>query len=99
MRLDKYLANAGFGSRSEVKELVRKGRIAVNGAVTKDSGTEVRDSDMVSVDGRNTAGIAELGKKHWYMLNKPAGLVSANSDGRDETVIGLFSKERNDIKC
>ncbi len=95
MRLDKYLANAGFGTRSEVKELVRKGRIAVNGAVVKDAGADIKDSDLVSVDGRQTSGTAELKKTHWYMLNKPAGLVSANSDGRDETVIGLFFGERN----
>ena len=93
MRLDKYLASAGFGTRSEVKEKIRKGRVCVNGTVVKDSGAEIKDGDRVSIDGKETAGISELGKKHWYMLNKPAGLVSANSDEKDETVIDLFAGE------
>ncbi len=95
MRLDKYLANAGFGSRSEVKEMVRRGRIAVNGIAVKDPGKDIGDPDVVTVDGRQAAGIAELNRTHWYMLNKPAGLVSANSDDRSETVIALFEKEKN----
>ena len=93
MRLDKYLASAGFGTRSEVKEKIRKGRVSVNGTAVKDAGAEIKDCDRVSIDGKETAGISELEKKHWYMLNKPAGLVSANSDKRDETVIGLFAGE------
>ena len=93
MRLDKYLASAGFGTRSEVKEKIRKGRVSVNGAVEKDPGAEIKDADRVSIDGKETAGISELEKKHWYMLNKPAGLVSANSDEKDETVIDLFVGE------
>ncbi len=92
MRLDKYLASAGFGTRSEVKEKIRKGRVSVNGAVMKDPGAEIKDADRVSIDGKDTAGISELEKKHWYMLNKPAGLVSANSDEKDGTVIALFAR-------
>ncbi len=95
MRLDKYLANAGYGSRSEVKELVRKGRITVNGIAVKDPGAEIKDFDEVFVDGKKTAGTSSLNRTHWYMLNKPSGLVSANSDNKDKTVIGLFDRERN----
>jgi 16S rRNA pseudouridine516 synthase len=93
MRLDKYLADCGIGTRSEVKEIVRKGRVSVNGAVVKDSGAAVSEADSVSVDGRLLGGVGELKKKHWFMLNKPAGLVSANSDEKDATVIDIFKNE------
>ena len=93
MRLDKYLADCGIGTRSEVKEIVRKGRVCVNGAVVKDSGAAVSEADSVSVDGKALGGVGELTKKHWFMLNKPAGTVSANSDVRDATVIDIFKNE------
>ena len=93
MRLDKYLADCGIGTRSEVKEIVRKGRVCVNGAVVKDSGAAVSEADSVSVDGKALGGVGELTKKHWFMLNKPAGTVSANSDDRDATVIDIFKNE------
>ncbi|MBO4506325.1 MAG: rRNA pseudouridine synthase [Lachnospiraceae bacterium] len=93
MRLDKYLADCGIGTRSEVKEIVRKGRVTVNGAVIKDSGAAVSEADSVSVDGKALGGVGELNKKHWFMLNKPAGTVSANSDEKDATVIDIFKKE------
>ena len=93
MRLDKYLADCGIGTRSEVKEIVRKGRVSVNGTVVKDSGAAVSEADSVSVDGKALGGVGELTKKHWFMLNKPAGTVSANSDVRDATVIDIFKNE------
>lgn len=92
MRLDKLLADAGCGTRSEVKELVRKGRVSVNGTVVRDSGTAVKDTDEVNVAGRPVR-LADVTAKHWYMLNKPAGIVSANSDRNDDTVIELFKGE------
>lgn len=97
MRLDKLLANSGYGSRSDVKELVRKGRVTVNGTVVKDGSVAVSPSDTVEVrvpDGRECRVEAEsVSKTHWFMLNKPAGFVSANSDRNDRTVIELFDKE------
>ncbi|MCR5428831.1 MAG: rRNA pseudouridine synthase [Lachnospiraceae bacterium] len=93
MRLDKYLADCGIGTRSEVKEIVRKGRVCVNGTVVKDSGAAVSEADSVSVDGKALGGVGALTKKHWFMLNKPAGTVSANSDDRDATVIDIFKNE------
>lgn len=96
MRLDKMLADSKAGTRSEIKELIRKGRVRLNGAVIKDAGMHVGESDVVSVDGIN--GEFSLGSataKSYFMLNKPAGIVSANSDENDETVIDLFKAERN----
>lgn len=92
MRLDKFLADAGYGTRSEVKELVRKGKVRVNGTVVKDSGMAVAETDEINVQGTSNK-VADVTKKHWYMLNKPAGTVSANVDKNDPTVINLFRGE------
>ena len=93
MRLDKFLADAGCGTRSEVKEMVRRGRVSVNGMAVRDSGANVSESDDIRVSGMQLTP-PENGGSHWYMLNKPAGIVSAVSDSRDDTVIGLFKNEK-----
>lgn len=94
MRLDKFLASAGLGTRSEVKELVRKGRITVNGSVVRDAGMNVADGDSAAFDGRPIGTEpADIGAKKYFLLNKPAGIVSATTDGRERTVIDLFADE------
>ncbi len=89
-RLDKILASQGTLSRKEVKEMIRKGRITLNGAVVKDSSVKIDENkDVVTVDG------VELTlKKHIYiMLNKPQGVVSASESDTDETVVDLVPDE------
>ena len=86
MRLDKYLALSRAGTRSEVKEHIRKGRVTVGGVVAKDPGMKVSRSDEVLLGGRRV-----IYREHvYYMLNKPAGVVSATEDADDKTVIDLF---------
>ena len=89
-RLDKILASQGSLSRKEVKEMIRKGRIALNGAVVKDSSVKIdENNDTVSVDG-----VELVLKKHIYiMLNKPQGVVSASESDTDETVVDLVPEE------
>lgn len=84
-RLDKILASQGSSSRKEVKEMIKKGRVAVNGTVVRDSAVKISETDSVTLDG------AELVlKKHIYlMLNKPQGVVSASDSKEDKTVIDL----------
>lgn len=87
MRLDKYLANAGCGTRSEVKQAVKKGRVRVNGQ--KAPGPEQKvdpDQDEILFDGLPVRW-EEFG---YYMLHKPAGYVSATEDGRERTVMELL---------
>lgn len=103
MRLDKLLADAGYGTRSEVKEMVHRGKVRVNGNIARDSGMSVSASDEVDVagaagaakgqPGAGSVSLADVTRKHWYMLNKPAGIVSANVDRNDGTVIDLFKRE------
>lgn len=86
-RLDKVLANLGFGSRKEVKALVKSGRVEVDGEVVKDSSISIDpEKSIVKVNGEEL-----LYRKYIYlMMNKPDGVISATFDNRDETVIDLL---------
>lgn len=88
IRLDKYLCDAGVGTRSEVKKYIKSGRITINGAVEKDSARKI-SVDTVCFDGKEI----RYEKYRYYMLNKPAGCVSATNDKLSDTVIDLLSGE------
>ena len=85
MRLDKYLAETAQCTRSEAKTMLQKGRVTVNGAVCKKGDTQLKEADVVSVDGR----LLKYQKFVYIMLNKPEGVVSASTDKRDTTVVDL----------
>lgn len=91
-RLDKLLAASGAGSRSEVKLLLRAGRVCVNGQRITDAQYKVEAGAEVTLDGKplNTE------KYRYYLLNKPAGLVSSTKEeaGGACTVLELFKNER-----
>ncbi|MDI2586095.1 pseudouridine synthase [Psychrobacillus sp. NEAU-3TGS] len=90
MRLDKFLAHTGFGTRREVKLLIKSKAIQVNEVTVKDSGVHVNEhSDRVSVYGE----VIEYKQFIYLMLNKPAGVVSATDDTRDKTVIDLLNDD------
>lgn len=94
MRLDKYLADMGVGTRSEVKSLIRKGVVTVNGTPCNRADEQVKDSDLVQVAGREIAYVAQ----EYYMLYKPAGVLSATQDRNCKTVVDLIdSKKRKDL--
>lgn len=88
LRLDKYLADLGCGTRSQVKGFIRQGRVTVNGAVEKGADRKVMPgTDVVALDGLPLA----YEEFEYYMLNKPAGYVSATEDPKDPTVVGLIT--------
>ncbi len=95
IRLDKYLADMQVGTRSEVKELIRKKRVTVNdNIVTKPESKINTDGDSVNVDG-NAVGYHEY---EYFMLNKPAGVVSATDDNTCTTVNDLIkTNNRKDL--
>ena len=95
MRLDKYLAEMGVGTRQEVKKQIRQGKAAVNGTVVKAADTKIDETcDEVTISGRNISYVSY----EYYMLNKPGGVVSATEDRRDTTVIDLIKdKKRKDL--
>ena len=95
LRLDKYLADMGLGSRAEVKELVRNGQIYVNGWRVRKADIKVdTEADVVE---RNHEPIIYAPFEYW-MLNKPAGVVSATRDDGSETVVELVKgRARKDL--
>ena len=93
IRLDKYLADMGIGSRSQVKDIIKKGKIAINGIVVKDSNLKVdSENDKIYFES-NPIVYAEF---EYYMLNKPAGVISASNDKKQQTVIDLIKTRKRD---
>jgi len=87
MRLDKLLANMGYGSRKEVKQLLKQKAVTVDGAYVKDAALHVDpEKQDVSVFGERVVYTEFV----YFMMNKPPGVISATEDVRDETVIDLL---------
>jgi 16S rRNA pseudouridine516 synthase len=86
--LDKILAHSGFGTRSEIKLLVKRGEVTVNGNVVKDSGLQVNPiGDLIEVNCK----VLHYQTNVYLMLNKPQGVISATEDSRERTVLDLLS--------
>ena len=90
IRLDKYLANTLGESRSKVKEMIKAGRVKVNG-ITSSSGEDKIDSDADKVELDSVSVVFE--KYRYYMFNKPAGCVSATRDKLSDTVLDFLKAE------
>lgn len=105
MRLDRYLANSGHGSRSEVKEMIHQGLVRIDDAVCRDSGWTVRDdgSQTICIDNQPVI----LKRQVHLMMHKPAGVITAMEDPRHQTIaelipvrlrsVGLFPVGRLDL--
>lgn len=95
MRLDRYLCELNIGSRSQVKEFVKKGFVSVNGQVIRSADQKIEEQkDQVAFQGR----ILTYQRYVYYMLNKPQGVVSATEDNTAGTVVELLSAEgRKDL--
>lgn len=90
MRLDKLLAHLNCGSRKEVQAVIRAGRVQVNGATERDPAAKVdSDTAQVVLDGQTQ----QYQAQRYYMLNKPAGVITASRDARHDTVLDLFPEE------
>ena len=89
MRLDRFLANNGFGTRQEVKKLIRAGRIMVDGVCTKNPEVKLDEEQaVVLVDGNPVF----YEKFHYIMLNKPAGCVSSSHEPGEKSVLSYIGK-------
>jgi len=90
MRLDKFLSEMATESRSELKKMIKKGLVKVNGETIKDPSVYIdENNDEVSLNGK----VIDYKKFVYYMLNKPQGVVSATKDNLHKTVIDLLSDE------
>lgn len=95
IRLDRYLAEMQVGSRSQVKNLIRQRQVTVNGQTVLRPETQVlASSDCITVRGQQICYV----QTEYYMMNKPAGVVSATKDTREKTVLDLLKDaKRNDL--
>ena len=91
LRLDKYLADAGLGTRSEVKKQIRTGAVRIDGVPAKSAETKVDpEKQTVTLNGKPVT----YTEYAYYILNKPAGIVSASRDKNARTVIDLIPQPR-----
>lgn len=94
IRLDKFLADMGRGTRSQIREMAKKGRISINGQPVKKTDLKVDpERDAVAVDGQPVAYVTH----EYYMLHKPAGVVTATEDNLHRTVMVLLKTARKDL--
>lgn len=87
IRLDRFLTDMGLGTRSQIKDMAKRGRIQVNGVTVKKTEEKIDPkSDIVLCDGKKVA----YARTEYYMLNKPQGTVSATEDNLHKTVLDLI---------
>ena len=89
-RLDKFLCDSGAGTRSQVKQLLKAGRVTVDGKPEKDPGRKIDPAaNAVQLDGRAMGGYA----RRVVMMNKPMGYVTATEDAKEKTVMELLPEQ------
>lgn len=88
-RLDKFLCDKNIGTRSQVKVLIQKGQVSVNGEIIKKPETKVEESDVICC--QNTVLTNE--EYSYYMFHKPAGIITATEDNFQKTVLDYFKEE------
>lgn len=86
MRLDKFLSNMGRGSRSEIKKMIARGRVRVNGQVTKKVISVLPQSDQIHIDHE----LVESEPHIYIMLNKPSDYITARQDHQHKTVMDIL---------
>ena len=84
MRINKFLASAGLGSRRKVEELVSNNLIKVNGKVVNDLATDIKEDDVVMYLNKQ---VSVVNDKVYYMLNKPRGVLTSCSDGHGRKLV------------
>ncbi len=95
MRLDKLLSRLGEASRSGCRELLRAGRVKVNGETVSSSAFDLPEGAQVTLDGRTL----DCRMERHLMVNKPAGVLTAREDARQQTVMDLLPKVYASLGC
>ena len=94
-RLDKVLTHMGIGTRKEIKQMAKKGKIKVNAVITKDPGQHVvPTSDQIEVNGE----VISYQEYIYLMLNKPPGILSATKDRCSEVVLDLLTEQHQSFQ-
>jgi 16S rRNA pseudouridine516 synthase len=87
MRLDKLLSNMGYGSRKEVKKILKNGAVSVDGAIAKDGKTHVNpEEQLIAIHGEEV----QYKRFVYFLMNKPDGVICATEDLHERTVVDLL---------
>ncbi len=91
-RIQKIVSQSGYCSRRKVEQLIKEGRVKVNGVAVTQMGTKANYSDNITIDG-NSINVKE--EKVYYIINKPRGIITSTSDDKNrKTVIDLIDEEK-----
>ena len=82
-RLQKVIAESGYTSRRKAEELIKQGKVKVNGKVVTELGTKVDEKATIEIDNK----ILEKEAKEYYLINKPRGVITSTSDDKDRRVV------------
>lgn len=93
VRIDKFLAHMGAGTRSEIKTMLKGGRVKFQGKVVKDGGLKIPEDTTLELDGKPVS----YSTFTYLMLNKPTGVISATEDKCDKTVVDLLPPPYNSM--
>lgn len=90
-RLQKYIAESGYTSRRKAEELIKQGKVIVNGNVVTELGTKVSGKEEIIIDGN----LLTKEEKEYYLLNKPRGVITTtNDDKKRKTVVDLINTNK-----
>ena len=95
IRLDKLLSSLGLGSRAQVKQMLRAGRVSVNGITALSGDSKVSQEDIIEADGQ----ALDTRVDRHLMMNKPAGVLTAARDVRQQTVMDLLAPVYRGLEC
>ncbi|HJE19992.1 pseudouridine synthase [Aliicoccus persicus] len=93
MRLDKFLSNAGMGSRKDVTKIIKEKRVTINEQIETVGKTYVSDDDIIKLDDR----VVSLEKHVYIMLNKPKRVITATKDDKHQTVMDLIQHPQKEM--
>ena len=95
IRLDKLLSSLGLGSRAQVKQMIRAGRVSAGGITAHSGDAKVSQEEIIAVDGE----ALDTRTQRHLMMNKPAGVLTAARDVRQQTVMDLLAPVYRGLEC
>ncbi|MDG1311747.1 MAG: pseudouridine synthase [Porticoccaceae bacterium] len=92
MRLDKYISNATDLSRTDAKRLIKNGEVTIDDEAASNPAQKISDDQIVAIEGSTI----NMAQSRYFMMNKPAGVVSVTKDHNNPTAIGLMYEHRSE---
>ena len=94
MRLDRALSNSGYGTRNDIRTLIKKRKVTVNGEVVTDPSMHISDTDSIEIEGADTS----IRSKLYYIFDKPDEVLTAMEDKRYKNIGDFIPPELKNLK-